>query len=175
MVGGKSVDVRAHEPAQVNADTERITIQLKRNAPAEVELEIDSSNRFVIDASIETVIAHQVCGASGNAGGGVTLAVFGRGASTAFGSRSTPENPADYCLIPPWRDIISRSREAEIAGIVFDAAVELCVVAVGDERTVEKSSVHYSVAHAGVEERREISKGVVKMVRKIRGACCAKR
>ena len=163
------MDVRAHEPAQVDADAERIAVKLKRNAPAEVELEIDISSRFVIDARIETIIAHEVCGTRRYAGGSITLAVFRRSARTAFGSRAAAENTTDHRLVAPGRDIISRSREAKIAGIVFHATVELGVVAEGDEGAMEKSSVHDGVAHAGVEERREISKGVVDMVRQIPG------
>jgi hypothetical protein len=169
MVDGKSVDVRAKEPAEVDADAERIAVKLKRGAPAEVELEIDISNRLVIDASIETIVAYQVCGARRNASCSETRAVLGRATSTAFGGRDAPENPADYRLIPPGRDIISRSREAKIARIIFDPTVELSVVAEGDEGAMEKSSVHDGVAHAGIKERREISKGVVEMVRQIPG------
>src|SRR5260370_30973442 len=63
--------------------------------------------------------------------------------------------------------MVGRGREAELAGIVFEAALELCVVSEGDERAVEKSSVHNGVTHAKIEERREISEGVVEMVRHI--------
>jgi len=163
------VHVRTHEPAQVDADAKRIAIKLKGDAPAKVEFEVQVPNWFVIDARIETIIAHEVCGTRGYAGGSITLAVFRRSARTAFGSGATPVHAADHRLIPQGSDIVSGGREAEIGGIVFDAAVELRVITIGDERTMKKSRVHHSVADASVEERREISKGVVDMVRQIPG------
>ena len=43
----------------------------------------------------------------------------------------------------------------------------MSVIAEGDERAVEKLCVHDAVAHSGVDERREISKGMIKMIRQI--------
>jgi hypothetical protein len=160
--------VRAHKPAQVNTDTERIAIQMKRGAPAKVEFEIDVP-ALVIDASIETIIAHKVCGTLGYAGSAITFAVCGRAARIAFGGGSAPENPADHRLIPPRCDVISGSREAEIARIVFETTVELGVVSEGNEGAPKISSVHDGIADPGVEERREVSEGVVDMVRQIPG------
>ena len=131
------MNVRAEEPTQVNADTERVAIKLRRHAPAKIEFQIQVPNRLVIDASIEPIIAHQVCSTRGHAGGGETLAVFGRAAGIAFGGCSAPENPADHRLIPPRRDVISGSREAEIAGIVFETAVELRVISEGNKGKVK--------------------------------------
>jgi hypothetical protein len=144
---------RAQEPAQVDADTERIAIKLKRDAPAKVEFEVQVSNRFVADSGIESIIAHQVCGPCGYAGGGEALAVFRGAASIAFGGRSAPEYPANHRLIAPGRNIIGGSREAEIARIVFETTVELGVVAESDEGAVEELSVHHGVAHSGIEKR----------------------
>jgi len=55
---GHSVGARPHEPAQIDADTEGVAVELQWNAPAEVKLEVQITGRFVIDASIETIIAH---------------------------------------------------------------------------------------------------------------------
>ncbi len=60
MVDGRSVNVRAQEPTQVNADTERIAIKLKRDAPAKVKLKVQITNRFVINTSVEAVVADKV-------------------------------------------------------------------------------------------------------------------
>jgi len=79
------VRVRPPQPAQIDADAERIAVQLKRDAPAKVEFEVQVANRVVIDAGMEAVVAHQVRGARGKAGGRETLAVFGRATGTAFG------------------------------------------------------------------------------------------
>jgi len=57
------VNVRAQEPTQVNADTERIAIKLKRDAPAKVKLKVQITNRFVINTSVEAVVADKVSNA----------------------------------------------------------------------------------------------------------------
>ena len=167
MVDGKSMDVRPQKPAQIHADAKRVAVKLQWNAAAKVKLEIQITDRFVVNTGVESVVADEVRGASRNAGCGETFAVFGRAASIAFGGCSAPENPADHRLIPPGCNVVGRGREAELAGVVFEAAFELSVVAEGDEWAMEKSCVHNRVAYAEVEKRREISEGVVEMVRQI--------
>src|SRR5258708_11094704 len=144
-----------------------IAVKLQRDAAAEVELEIQVTSRSVIYAPIETIIADQVRGAGRNAGSGETLAVPGRTASIAFGGCATTEDAADHCLIPPGCDVVERSRKTELARVVFNAAGELGVITEGDEWAMEKFCIHDGIAGAKVEERREISEGVIEMVRHI--------
>src|ERR1700694_4317410 len=70
-----SANVRAQEPAQVDADAERIAIQLKRDAAAKVEFEVQVAERFVINTGVEAVVTHEIRGARGNTGAGEVLAV----------------------------------------------------------------------------------------------------
>src|SRR6266436_5319776 len=159
--------VRAQKPTDVDADGKRITVELHRNAAAVVEFEIKVTDRLVVDPRVVAVVAHEVRGTRGDAGSGEPLAVLGRTAGVAFGGGATTEDPADHRLIAPRRDIIRRGRETEVAKVVFNAAVELSVIAEGDEWTMEKSCIHDGITRAEVEERRKISEGVVYMVRQI--------
>src|SRR6266404_4571140 len=84
-ISGKSVAMRAQEPAQINPNGERVAVKLQWNAAAKVKLEIQITERFVVNTGVESVVAHKVRGANGNAGRCETLAVFGRAASIAFG------------------------------------------------------------------------------------------
>jgi hypothetical protein len=63
MVGGKSVDVRPQEPAQIKPDAERIAAQLQWNAAANIKFEIQITDQFVVNTGIESVVAHEVGGA----------------------------------------------------------------------------------------------------------------
>src|SRR5882762_5609419 len=167
--GERSADMRAQQSAQVHADAERITIQLQRNAAAEVKLEIQVPGRFVIDAGVEAVVTHEIRSARGNAGSGEALAVCRFATSRTFRRGTAAENAAGHGLISPRRNVISRRRKTEFAWIVFDAAVKLCVVAEGDERAMKIFCVQDGVARAEIEERRKISEGVVDVIRQIPG------
>src|SRR6266404_1597655 len=46
------MDARPQKPAQVHPDSERVAVELQRNAPAVVEFEIEVTNRFVINARV---------------------------------------------------------------------------------------------------------------------------
>lgn len=108
MVGGNSVDMRSQEPTKVHADTERIAVELKRNAAAKIKLEIQITDRFVINATVETVVTDEIRHARGNAGRGEAPAVFGRAGTAAFRCGTTTEDSAYHSLIPPGRDIVGR-------------------------------------------------------------------
>jgi len=161
----RSVDARTQQPAQVHADAEGIAVEPKRNAAAEVEFEIQIANGFVIDPRVVAVVPDQVRATGCYAGGGETTAVRGTAAGAAFGRRTAAEHAADDRLISPGCDVVGRYRETEIARVVFDAAIKLRVIAVGGKGPMEEPRVHDGVADAGVNERGEISEGVVEMVR----------
>src|SRR5713226_7084098 len=167
MVGGKSVDVRPQEPAQIDPDAERVAVELEWNAAAKVKLEIQVRERLIVDPSVITVVTHEVRTARGNAGSGEALAIFRRATRTAFGGRAATEDPADHRLVSPRCDIIGRDREAEVARVIFEATFELSVIAEGEERAMKEPRVHDCIADAGVKERGEIAKGVVEMVGEI--------
>src|SRR5258708_30360493 len=155
----RSVGARPQKPAQIHADAERVAIELKRNAAAKVKFKVKVAYRFVINTGAVSVVAREVRRARRDAAGGEAGAVSAAAAPAALCCSAT-EDPADFRLISPGRDVVGRDRKAEFAGIVFDAAVKLRVVTVGHERTMEKLRVHDAVADSGVDERREISEGV---------------
>src|SRR5229473_4850105 len=53
----RSMDARPQKPAQVHADSERVAVELQRNAAAVVEFEIEVTDRFVIDTRVVAVVA----------------------------------------------------------------------------------------------------------------------
>jgi len=165
--GGKSVGVRSQEPREVDADTEGIAVELQRDTAAVVEFEIQMTHWTKTDSGVVAVVAHKVRGSGGDAGGGETLAIFCGTASTAFGGRAAAEDSAGDRLIAPRCDIVGGGREAELAGVVFKAAGKLSVIAEGDKRAMEVFGIHDRITHAEVEERREISKGVVDVIGEI--------
>src|SRR5258708_9008938 len=164
--GQRSMGVRPQKPAQIHADAKRVAVELQRNAAAKVELKIQVADGFVINTGVEAVVTHEIRGARGNAGRGEALAVCGRAAGTASGGTAA-ENAADDRLVSPGCDVVDRGRETELARVVFNAAGKLGVVTEGDEGAMKKFCFHDGVADPGVNERREISEGVVEMVRHI--------
>jgi hypothetical protein len=64
MVGGNSVDVRSQEPTKVHANTERIAVELERNAATKIELEIQITDRFVVNTAVEAVVTDEIRRAS---------------------------------------------------------------------------------------------------------------
>ena len=70
----RSAGARPQEPAQVDADAERIAIKLKWDAAAKVEFEIQVADRFVINTGVVAVVTHEIRGARGNTGAGEVLA-----------------------------------------------------------------------------------------------------
>jgi len=79
------VRARPHQPAQIDTDAERIAIELQRDAPAEVEFEVDVAKWFVVDPCVEAIVANEVGGATCYAGGSKPLAVRGGAAGAALG------------------------------------------------------------------------------------------
>src|SRR6266699_5512938 len=141
------------KPAQIHADSERVAVELQRNAAAKVEFEIQVADRFVIDPRVVAVVTDQVRTAGGNAGSGEACAVFCGAARATLRGGAAAEDPADQCLIAPRRDVVGRDRKAELAWVVLDAAVELRVITVGHEWTMKKLCIHDRVADSGVQER----------------------
>ena len=130
---------------------------MQRDTAAIVKFEVEVPDRLVTNSSTVTIVAHQVGRPRGNAIGSVAFSIIGLAIGTARRGRATPEHPAEYRLIAPGCDIVSRYGEAELAGVIFQASVELSVVAGGYEWTMEKPRVHDSVADPGVDEGREIT------------------
>ena len=64
MVGGKSVNVWSQEPTKVHADTKRIAIELERNAATKIKLEIQITDRFVVNTTVEAVVTDEIRRAS---------------------------------------------------------------------------------------------------------------
>ena len=73
----------------------------------------------------------------------------------------------DHCLVSPRRNIIGRKGETELAGIVFQPAVECGVISKADEGAVEIPSVENGVADRGIEKRREVAESMVNVIRQI--------
>src|SRR6266852_5848213 len=126
----RSVGARPQKPAQIHADAERVAIKLQRNAATEIKLEIYVADRFVVNAGVVSVVAREVRRARRDAAGRVPATISAAATSAALGCETTAEDPADHRLISPRCDVIERSRETELAWIVFDAAVKLRVIAV---------------------------------------------
>ena len=64
MVSRKSADVRSQEPTKVHADTERIAVELERNAATKIKLEIQITDRFVVNTSVKAVVTDEIRRAS---------------------------------------------------------------------------------------------------------------
>jgi hypothetical protein len=60
MVRGKSVNVWSQEPTKVHADTKRIAIELERNAATKIKLEIQITDRFVVNTTVEAVVTDEI-------------------------------------------------------------------------------------------------------------------
>jgi len=55
------VDMRPHELAEIGPNSEEVTVELQRNAAAEVKLYIQVTERFEVDPGVEAVVSHKVC------------------------------------------------------------------------------------------------------------------
>jgi len=155
------------EPAQVDTDAERKDVELQRYAAAVVEFQVEVRGRLEIDTSVEAVITDEVGAAGGNAGVLIIFAIGGRAAGGAVRGFATTEYAADHGLVSPRRDSIGRDRETELAGVVFEPAVEAGVISEADEGAMEIPSVENGVADRGIEKRREVAEGMINVVRKI--------
>src|SRR6266481_350643 len=102
----RSMDARVQKPAQVNADSERVAVELQRNAAAVIEFEIQVTNRFVIDARVISVVAREISRARRNAAGCEAFAISASAAPAAL-RRAATEHSADHRLISPGRDVVS--------------------------------------------------------------------
>src|SRR5260370_12629191 len=131
------------KPAQIHADSERVAVELQRNAAAKVEFEIQVADRFVIDPRVVAVVTDQVRTAGGNAGSGKALAVFCGAARATLRRGAAAEDSANQCLIAPGRNVVGRNRKAGLTWIVFDAAGELCGITVGHEWRLKELLVQY--------------------------------
>ena len=158
------MSARANEPGQVHANSKRIAVELERNAAAKIEFKIKIANWFVIDACVVPIVAHESRSARRDAAGSVTVAVTAAAVSAAI-RRTATKYPADYRLISPRRNVVSRDRETKVARIVFDTAIELRVVAVRCKGPVKVPCVQNGVADTGVHKWREISERVIEVVR----------
>ena len=161
------VNVRVQNPTQIHTNAERIAAQVKRNAAAKVKFEVHSWRRFVVDASVPTIVSDKISAACRNASRLVALSIRGCSGRAALRGRAATEHAAEYRLIAPRCDVVSRRGEAELTGVILQAPVELSVVTEGYEWTVEKPRVHDSVADSGVKEWGEIPEGVVDVIQKI--------
>ena len=161
------VNVRVQNLTQIHTYTERITVQVQRNAAAKVKFEVHSWRRFVVDASVPAIVSDKISAACRNASRLVALSIRGCSGRTALRGRAATEHAAEYRLIAPRRDVVSRRGEAELTGVILQAPVELSVVTEGYEWTVEKPRVHDSVADSGVKEWGEIPQGVVDVIHNI--------
>ncbi len=120
----RSVGPRPQKPAQIHADAERVAIELKRNAAAKVKFKVKVANWFVINAGAVSVVAREGRRTRRHAASREAGAVRAAAAPAAFCSGCATEDPADFRLIPPGRDVVGRDRKTEFAWIVFDAAVK---------------------------------------------------
>ena len=155
------------EPAQIHTDAEGKDVELQRYAAAVVEFQVEVRGRLEIDTGVEAVITDEVGAASGNAGVLIIFAIGGRAAGGAVRGFATTEYAADHGLVSPRRDIIGRDRETELAGVVFEPAVEGGVISEADEGAMEIPSVENGVAGRGIEKRREVAESMVNVIREI--------
>src|SRR6266481_97662 len=101
----RSVGVRPQKPAQIHADAERVAVELQWNAAAKVEFKVNVADRFVINAGVVSVVTREIRRARRDAAGCVAVAVSAAAAPAALRCGTATENPADFSLISPGRDV----------------------------------------------------------------------
>ena len=154
----------AGQRAHVQADAERETVQLQRDAAAEAGFEIYVAGGLHLHAKVEAVIADKSSATGLHAGVQVAFAIGGVPVRGAGGRGGTAEDPTDDGLCAPGSHIVRGSRQAERSGVNFRASFGLKVVTKGHERTVKVLGVADGVADAQVNERSENSERMFKMV-----------
>jgi len=97
----------------------------------------------------------------------IIFAIGGRAAGGAVRGFAATKYAADHGLVSPRRDIIGRDGETELAGVVFQPAVEGGVISEADEGAMEIPSIENGVAERGIEKRREVAEGMINVIRKI--------
>src|SRR2546426_1128078 len=107
------VGVRPQKPAQIHADSERVAVELKWNAAAEIEFKVNVADRFVVNAGVVSVVAREVRATSRYAAGRIAVAVGVATAPAALYPGAAAGNPADFCLVP--------SRVADAEAFLFVA------------------------------------------------------